>query len=522
MTVAQRPAVLTGEEPRREVEAVLKRHQSRVANEESSRADGDRDDDAYPTPDPLVYRGLVGNFVRAVEHKTEADPVAVLVQTLVAAGNCVGRTAHFVVDTDVHYLNLFAVVVGRTGRGRKGVSWSIARKLMSMVDPAWAETRIKRGLSSGEGLIWEVRDPVEKEGEGGAAVVVDAGVADKRLLAEETEFASVLKVLKRDSNTLSPVLRMAWDSQTLSTLVKHSPARATGAHLSCVAHITSEELLRSLAASEWDNGLANRILWVCARRTRLLPFGDSLQTFDWGCHAGNFVEAVRRARDTAETRLAEDAKPLWEKFYRSLESHYGGHFAQVTARAAPLTRRLACLYALFDCDERGAHRPCRGEVARNHLESAIALWRYCEASAAYIFGRGAGDPDADRILQSLRDAGEEGMTRTELRDLFGRNKRADEIGYALRLLAECGLAVRKTDAPRAKGGKPVERWHAVDQVGAPRDDRTTEPVDIPSAGGSVVSREGGGQTDVTHPEVQTETSAPAADDEADDPPLWVY
>jgi hypothetical protein len=57
---------------------------------------------------------------------------------------------------------------------------------------------------NGEGLIWSVRDPdTDRRGR------EQAGETDKRLLVFEAEFASVLKMVARDGNTLSPVVRCA-------------------------------------------------------------------------------------------------------------------------------------------------------------------------------------------------------------------------------------------------------------------------------------------------------------------------
>src|SRR5262245_44300396 len=59
-----------------------------------------------PWPDPLAeaaYHGLAGEYVRALEPHTEADPAAVLVQLLVAVGNVVGRGPHFAVEGDLHH-----------------------------------------------------------------------------------------------------------------------------------------------------------------------------------------------------------------------------------------------------------------------------------------------------------------------------------------------------------------------------------------------------------------------------------
>ena len=66
-----------------------------------------------------------------------------------------------------------------------------------------------------------------------------------------------------------------------------------------------------------------------------------------------------------------------------------------------------------------------------HLLAALAVWDYCEASARFIFGDALGDPVADEILRALRQAGEEGMTRTAIREnLFQRNMPARRIQRA--------------------------------------------------------------------------------------------
>ncbi|MBI4512277.1 MAG: hypothetical protein HY698_21770 [Deltaproteobacteria bacterium] len=49
-------------------------------------------------------------------------------------------------------------------------------------------------------------------------VVVDPGVDDKRLLVIETEFARVLQVHTREGNTLSDIIRQAWDVLPLRRL----------------------------------------------------------------------------------------------------------------------------------------------------------------------------------------------------------------------------------------------------------------------------------------------------------------
>jgi hypothetical protein len=129
-------------------------------------------------------------------------------------------------------------------------------------------------------LIYAVRDRVEGENKKGETMVLDEGVEDKRLLILEPELAGVLKVMRREGNTLSPVIRQAWDDGTLQTLTKNSPMKATEAHVSIIGHITRQELLRHLTETEAANGFANRFVWLLAKRSKILPFGGEWHTVD--------------------------------------------------------------------------------------------------------------------------------------------------------------------------------------------------------------------------------------------------
>jgi hypothetical protein len=78
------------------------------------------------------------------------------------------------------------------------------------------------------------------------------------------------------ARTASTVLRNAWDGKTLQVITKHDPARASTAHVSIIGHITADELLRHISATEAANGFLNRFLLIAVRRARLLPEGGHL------------------------------------------------------------------------------------------------------------------------------------------------------------------------------------------------------------------------------------------------------
>ncbi len=418
--------------------------------------------DAEPAswPDPpaaAAYYGLPGCVVRAIEPHTEADPVALLIQFLAAFGNAIGRGARFRVEADRHYTNLFAVLVGETSMGRKGTS---ARRVLAFFGDEYESANVAHGgLSSGEGLLWAVRDPITKrepirEGKGRdrrvvdyEEVQIDPGVDDKRLLVVESEFAGVLAAMSRQGNTLSPVLRRAWDgADVLRTMTKNSPAKATGAHISIIGHVTKDELLRYLDDTELLNGFGNRFLWACVRRSKCLPDGGGAVP-DCGRLADEISAALEFGRAVGEVRRDNAARELWHAVYPRLTDGRGGLFGAAIARAAPQVVRLAMLYALADRSD---------IITRPHLEAGLALWDFCERSARYVFGDALGDPVADSILDGLRRA-PDGLTRDQIRDLFGRHRRSGEIDRALGVLAKAGRAVCRNEET---GGRPREVWTA--------------------------------------------------------------
>lgn len=412
-----------------------------------------------PWPDPIdeaAYYGPAGEIVHLIEPHSEADAVALLAQFLVAFGNAIGRTAHFIAEADAHYCNLFITLIGITSKSRKGSAWGQIGRVLGTVDPKWREERVMGGLSSGEGLIWAVRNPsykienIKEKGRivGTQEVLDDAGVADKRLLALEPEFGLVLKVIGRERNTLSAIIRQAWDTGALRTLTKNSPAHATGAHISIVAHVTRDELRREITETDMANGLANRFLWLCVRRSKCLPEGGKLDPAALAPIVGRIGACVEFARNVGTVHRDDQARQVWAEVYPKLSDGRPGLLGAVTSRAEAQTMRLATIYAILDLS---------AVVRVEHLMAALALWQYAEQSAKYIFGSALGDPTADAILGALREHCK-GMDRTAIREYFQRHKDAGEISRALNVLEEAGLARKEQQADT--GGRPREVWFA--------------------------------------------------------------
>jgi hypothetical protein len=70
-----------------------------------------------------------------------------------------------------------------------------------VADPEWSQNCVRGGISSGEGILWAIRDPIYtmKKGE---LQCTDPGVEDKRLMLDEREYQLALTVMTRDRATL--------------------------------------------------------------------------------------------------------------------------------------------------------------------------------------------------------------------------------------------------------------------------------------------------------------------------------
>jgi hypothetical protein len=375
-----------------------------------------------------AFSGLAGEIIALIEPHTEADPAALLGQFLVAFGNMIGRRIYWLHDATRHHANLFLTVVGSSSKSRKGTSWDIIRWLLATVDEEWNKERILSGLTTGEGLIAQVRDPIVK-----GDTIIDPGVIDKRALFMEAEFGGMLSLMGREGSSLSAVVRTAFDGGYLRNPTKNSPQRATGAHVSIIGHITAPELRDKLSEVDAWNGFSNRFLWLFARRSKLLPDGGQFHRIDFTGvfkQLKNVYGFVKNHLDR-EVLFERDAHAaeLWHQVYGELTEARPGVFGAVISRAECLIMRLAMIYAVLDLQV---------YIRRSHLESALAFWRHCQATASFLFGDRPVDQASAKVLAVIR-AHQEGVGRDRIkREAFGGRK-TDELDQILAVLLSAGL-----------------------------------------------------------------------------------
>jgi hypothetical protein len=388
-----------------------------------------------------AYHGLVGDILHTLDPYTEASPAAVLAHLLVGVGIIAGSAPHFLVQHDRHCPRVNALLVGKTSKGRKGTSWGSIKHLFKLAVPDWLDSQVVSGLSSGEGLINRVRDrDIDDEDEDD-----DKPAVDKRLMVIEPEFANVLIQANRDRNTLSCVIRQAFDDGELSVLTRNDPLTASNAHIGIIGHITQEELHRQLNQTQMANGFANRFLYFLVERSKTLPDGATPPDAEM-VRLATALKKMLTYSFPRQFKRDEDATRLWHNVYEALSEGKPGLTGAVLSRAEVLVLRLSLIYALVDRSK---------TIGKQHLEAALGIWGYCDQSATAIFGESTGDDLADRIYRLL----EEGpKTQTDLHHQLGNHESSESIKSALKLLEGMN---RITATKKKTKGRSAFLWSCV-------------------------------------------------------------
>jgi hypothetical protein len=114
--------------------------------------------------------------------------------------------------------------------------------------------------------------------------------------------------------------------------------------------------------------------------------------------------------------------------------------------------RLSAIYALLAKSSL---------ICPEHHRAAMALWKYCEESARWIFGTSTGDRNADKILIAFRHA-PNGMTKTEISvDVFNRHASSADIDEVLKVLHGLNMAAHRIES---NGGAAIQRWFYTEET----------------------------------------------------------
>lgn len=425
----------------------------------------DIDPKAPPTMRPEGFPGLLGEVVEVACKDSEAHPVAVAANFLAFFAASIGRGPFIQIGDAIAHCRPYSLLVGRSGKARKGTSEATVRAIFARAQhilngrngaqPLRVHTG---GLSSGEGVAWAIRDPVEKDenGKGG-----DAGVSDKRLLVIESEFANVLAQSKREGNTLSATVRNLWDGRTLEPLTKTSRTCASFPHVVVIGHITGHELREKSTDNDAANGLLNRFMILHVHRPKLVPDPQPTPVEKLEQLAVMVADAIYdinmcnyKAENINEIKMSTAAKKLWKKQYANITQDRDGLAGSLMARSEVYARILASCFALLDK---------RTQIEPEDYEASFAWIDYWRASTEFIF-RAADDLGEDGLSEFDREVlkavmREPGISLTSIGAIWHRHK-TKEVAHSLGVLLN--LAPPMIECQEVKpqnGGRAPKRYY---------------------------------------------------------------
>ncbi len=346
-----------------------------------------------PSLSPDAIPGELGDFIHSATCNSEANPAAVLATFLVRFSTEIGNGPHIYVGDEPHFARLYVAIVGTSSKARKGTSMASVRSLFELKD--CTHCQITPGpLSTGEGLIYSVRDPINKWIPGdladeGRFEMIDPGIEDKRIFVIEEEFAASLANAQKKQNTLSPILRLLWDSGSCSPITKTNKISTTNAHVGIVSHITTTELHSRLGNTDIHNGFANRFIWILSYRNKKVSFPRSIPEDDMNRYKQWLFETLKIAQSKQKIEFSEDAIQLWDEIYEQISDEKPGIIGSICNRAEAQLIRLSLIYALIDR---------KSIIEPNHIKSALAFWKYAEESVKYIFAYKSQNSLSNRIM----------------------------------------------------------------------------------------------------------------------------
>lgn len=347
---------------------------------------------ANPQIPAIAWRGLFKDYQDMVAATTEAADAFHYAAFLQVFGCTIGRRLH-VYHAGKQFPNFYACLVGRSGLTRKDTTWSRAEAVLNALH-AYSEDnpsppfKAVRGIRSYEGLLDEL-----------------SGERKVRLI-QLGELLSLLAKAKQDSiGNIIPALTELYDMKDIINPPVHQkdikPAREP--FLSIIAGTTQDWLQKALTERDIYGGFANRWLYFCGLPKEPMPNPPKVDKEK----RNKLVQELNQIRDWAEDvpneeiTTSSEANTLFENYYREYyrRCQQPGLIPTLIVRIQDFIWKIALLYAAGDMSE---------VISKDHLEAAIAVGNYLEASVAEVFANfGASNDKAHemRLMDMLKAEG---------------------------------------------------------------------------------------------------------------------
>ena len=352
-----------------------------------------------------MFPGLLKEAVTLCCGQSEASPVAVAANCLVYFSALIGPCIYLPIGNERRKLNEFFLMAGETAMG-KGASLHGVRLVFVQTEQCLSRhlaDRRKNGESADIDKYPKLKIHTGglSSGEGLAAALDDDEVTDKRLLAFEPEFGNIMSQCQRQGNTLSPILRNAYDGVDIKPLTKRNRVQVTDPYICLMANTTAQEFNdHDMAKMLHSNGLLNRFMILWQHPENTVPFPAPATDEDIARLAGEFADRILFARHYSyqthhrkvqprPLSLDNAAKDYWSTRYNKLINSADCNQVKLLTRRHRLhALLLASFFALLDY---------RTSISADDIHTALDWCAYSRRSVVYICNSQAEQYQAEGI-----------------------------------------------------------------------------------------------------------------------------
>lgn len=349
-------------------------------------ADSDR-----PIPEDVVFTGLIGKTVKALDPWHEADPIAVHMSLMAMASVLLEGGVKVYTGSKWEYPLLNVLLFGESAKGRKGTSGTIAFEVVTKAFPGWRDDHTGGAPSSGAGIVkllantavetnWlrpldEIPEQLREEAATKPIRRIKPGLP---YLFYEEEIAKVLHRARMD-DSYEALIRVMWQGANLTgRYTSHLQVTIPRPVVGWLAHVTPGEFVAKLGRSSLHGGTFNRFMLFWVQRNRIIrrirPIPEDLLAR----LASEFRARILFGRTVGKIQPTEEAWDFWENdLHPEIDGQLSASplWGEFVGRALDNIMRMAAIYAVMDK---------RRAITADDLKAARGVMRYVFASLPTI------------------------------------------------------------------------------------------------------------------------------------------
>lgn len=357
--------------------------------------------DQCPMLPETAWHGLTKEFRELVGSRTEASYSYHLFTFLLAVGAFLGRSV-YIEKAGKHYPNLFVVLVGPSGGGRKGTAMDFGMDLVKALDPSIGITRT---IDSREGFSDYLQGLQEKQSHLDYISAI-VRLSELRSLIDKSKMEGVRNIV--------PMLCEAYDCpESLDVQTRHNKVCVTNPTVALLAG-TTMRWVEGITEADLQGGLGNRIAWCPGLPGEALPDPPPLEQQSWNklIHGIHDVGRYWREKKSTAFTFTSEAAQQWNKqIYPELYGHRQDEplIAVLSERLQNHCLKAALIFAALD------GKPI---IEAKHLDAAYALTTFLYDALWYLFRGFGASPMAQldqKIIEIVRQSGPEGIRQREIK-----------------------------------------------------------------------------------------------------------